>query len=404
MGPLAAFLRRILNLQALVCLGGDFTAEGDAVLRVRRRRNAKARCPIHRCPLQGDLVRRTKRWRHLNFAQTKVFLEAEVREGRCPRCDGRRVESVPWASGRAEHTSVFDRYVARLVQITDKTAVSMLAGLAWRTVGRIIERVVDALGRKNQLDDLVGISVDETAYKRGHRYLTVVVNLENGEAIWAAKGKSSATLGKFFDELGQERCAKLQVVAMDMSGGYEKAVRERCPQAELVYDRFHVVKLLLDAVDEVRRAECVQLTDVDKQALKNTRFSLLRNPAHLKPKDVAAIARVRSTNRRLTRAYELRVDFEEFWTLDHPDDGRLFLMNWSRAALMSKLAPFRRLAKTVRARLDGILGFIRWYGLNSARSEGRNNKIKMLIHRAYGFHSAAAVLAMITLCCSGIAL
>ena len=130
--------------------------------------------------------------------------------------------------------------------------------------------------------------------------------MENGEAIWAAKGKSSATLGNFFDELGPERCAKLQVVAMDMSGGYEKAVRERCPQADLVYDRFHVVKLLLDAVDEVRRAECVQLTDVDKQALENTRFSLLRNPAHLKPKDVAAIARVHATNRRLTRAYGSR--------------------------------------------------------------------------------------------------
>lgn len=306
MSPLAAFLRRILKLQALVCLGGDFTDEGDAVLRVRRRRNAEARCPIHRCPLQGALVRRTKRWRHLDFAQTKVFLEAEVREGHCPRCDGRCVESVPWASGRAEHTSVFDRYIARLVQITDKTAVSMLAGLAWRTVGRVIERVVDALGRKNQFEDLVGISVDETAYKRGHRYLTVVVKLENGEATWAANGKSSATLGNFFDELGPERCAKLQVVAMDMSGGYEKAVRERCPQADLVYDRFHVVKLLLDAVDEVRRAECVQLTDVDKQALENTRFSLLRNPAHLKPKDVAAIARVHATNRRLTRAYGSR--------------------------------------------------------------------------------------------------
>ena len=404
MSPLLVFLRRVLHLQALVLCKATFDADGAAVLQVRRRTHAKARCAQHRCVLQGQLVARKKRWRHLNLAQTPLYLEAEVREGRCPQCDGRRVEDVPWAAHRAEHTWAFDRYVARLVQITDQTAVSELAKIAWRTVGAIVQRVVAALGPKHLLDDLVGISVDETAYKRGHRYLTIVVNLETGDAVWAAEGKSAATLGQFFDALGPERCAKLEVVAMDMHGGYAKAVQERCPNADVVYDRFHIVQLLLDAVDEVRRAECVQLTAVDRRMLKGTRFALLRNPKHLQPKHHAAIARVHATNRRLMRAYELRVDFEEFWTLTHPDDGRRFLMNWTRAALRSRLAPLRRFAKTIRARIDGVLGFIRWYGVTSARSEGRNNKIKMLIHRAYGFHSAEAVLAMITLCCSGIAL
>lgn len=404
MSPLIAFLRRILHLQALVLVKATVDPDGAAVLEVRRRRHAKARCPQHRCTLQGELVERKKRWRHLDLAQTRLYLEAAVREGRCPRCDGRRVESVPWAAHRAEHTWAFDRYVARLVQLTDQTAVSTLARVAWRTVGAIVARVVAALGPKNLLDDLVGISVDETAYKRGHRYLTIVVNLETGDAIWAAEGKSAETLGKFFDALGAERCAKLQVVAMDMHGGYANAVRERCPNADIIYDRFHVVKLLLDAVDEIRRAECAQLSGDDRRELKHTRFALLRNPGHLKPKDLAAIERVHATNRRLTRAYELRVDFEEYWKLKDPDEGRTFLMNWTRAALRSRLAPLRRFAKTIRGHIEGVLGFIHWCGVTSARSEGRNNKIKMLIHRAYGFHSAESVLAMIILCCSGMTL
>lgn len=403
MSPLVTFLRRILQLQALVVLKAFVEADG-AVVQVRRRGHAKARCPQHGCPLQGALVAHKKRWRHLDLGPTRLYLEADVREGRCPRCDGRRVEAVPWAAHRAEHTSAFDRYVARLVQLTDQTAVSTLAKVAWRTVGAIISRVVAACGPKNLLDDLVGISVDETAYKRGHHYLTIVVDLETGNAVWASEGKSADTLGKFFDELGAERCAKLQVVAMDMHGGYAKAVRERCPNADVVYDRFHVVKLLLDAVDEIRRAECAQLTTVDRRALKHTRFALLRNPAHLKPKDYDAIVRVHATNKRLTRAYELRVDFEEFWTLKDVEEGRRFLLNWTRAALRSRLKPFRRFAKTIRERMEGVLGFIRWFGVTSARSEGRNNKIKMLIHRAYGFHSAEAVLSMVILCCSGMTL
>lgn len=406
MSPLVPFLRRILSLQALVVVGGRFDEElGAAVVEVRRRRTAKARCPRHHCALGGELRTRRKLWRHLDLAGTRLYLQSDVREGRCSRCDGRRVELVPWASHRAEHTWAFDRYVARLVQITDKTAVAELAQVAWRTVGSIVERVVEKFKLRRGLDNLVGISVDETAYKRGHRYLTIVTDLETGDAVWAGEGKSSETLSRFFDELGPERTAKLDVVAMDMSGGYEKAVRERCPRADIVYDRFHVVKLLLDAVDAVRREECGSLSDPqDRIALKNTRFALLRNPGHLSPSDHDAIRRVRATNARLTRAYGLRVDIEEFWNLQTEDRGRTFLMNWTKAALRSRLAPLQRVARTLRARMEGVLGFIRWAGVTSSKSEGRNNKIKMIIHRSFGFHSAASTLAMITLCCSGIRL
>jgi transposase len=405
MRPLVTFLRRVLQLQALVVLGGEAEPNGDsAVIKVRRRKNAKPRCPVHRCVLGGEITTKPHRWRHLDFGRCPVYLEADLREGRCSRCDGRRTEGVPWTSYRAKHTKAFDRWVARLVQLTDKTAVAELTRVSWTAVGNIVERVVAEAGLGDPLDNLIGVTVDEVSHKRGHRYITVVTNLETGDVVWTGEGKSAETLGKFFDDLGPERSARLQVVAIDMSAAYASAVRERAPNADIVYDRFHVVKLVVDAVDAVRRSECAQLEGDARKDLKNTRFALLRNPKHLRPRDEAAIQRVQASNRRLTRAYQLRVDFEQFWEITDEEQGRRFLMRWTRAALCSRLEPFRKLARTIRAHIDGILGFIRWGGITSGQAEGMNNKIKMLIHRSFGFHSAAAVLAMVTLCCSGISL
>lgn len=403
MRPLITFLLRVLRLQGLVVLGGYAEPNGkEAVIKVRRRSHAKPRCAVHRCVLGGELKATTHRWRHLDFAGCPVYLEAPVREGRCSQCNGRRNEGVPWASHRAKHTKAFDRRVARLVQLADKTAVSELARVSWSTVGEIVERVVAEADLGDPLEDLVGITVDEVSHKRGHRYITVVTNLETGKVVWTGEGKSAETLGKFFDVLGPERSAKLEVVAIDMSIAYTNAVQAWAPNADIVYDRFHVMKLLCDAVDEVRRSECGQLEGAARKELKGTRFALLRNPKHLRPRDKKAIKRVQATNTRLTRAYQLRVDFEQFWEITNEDEGRSFLMRWTRAALCTRLEPFRKLAKTIRTHLHGILGFIRWYGITSGQAEGMNNKIKLLIHRAFGFHSAAAVFAMISLCCTGI--
>jgi transposase len=352
----------------------------------------------------GKITKKKHKWRHFDIGPCRVSLEAKIREGRCSKCDGRRTEGVPWASYRALHTKTFDRRVARLVQLTDRTAVSELTGVSWHGIGRIVERVVAEAGLADPLEGLTGVTVDEVSYKRGHKYLTIVTNLATGDVVWTGKGKNAETLGKFFDDLGEVRTAKLKVVAIDMSAAYTKSVTERAPNAEIVYDRFHVVCLVTKAVDSVRRSECGRLGNIDGKDLKKTRFALLRNPKHLRPSDKAAIKRVQSTNRRLTRAYQLRVDFEQFWKIKDEKKGRKFLMRWTREALLTRLKPFRTLANTIRAHIDGILGYIRWGGITSGQAEGTNNKIKMLIHRAFGFHSAAAVLALVRLCCSGIVL
>ena len=222
--------------------------------------------------------------------------------------------------------------------------------------------------------------------------------------VWIGKGKGADTLAEFFKKLGPERTARLKLVTMDMSDAYIKAVREHAPQVDIVFDRFHVVKLLLDALDEVRKQEYWKLEGAERSDLKNTRFPLMRNPRHLRPSDYDVIARVKAGNNKLYRSYQLRVDFEQFWDIRDESQGRDFLMRWTRAALKSRLEPFRKFARTVRHHIDGILGFIRCPGFTNARPEGMNNKIKLCIHRAFGFHDEDAMIGMIQLCCSGISL
>jgi len=406
MRSLRTFFRFILQLQGAIVQGAKINREEDAVeILVRRHGNAKARCCIHPNVLLTGSYKRVKvRWRHLDIMKKKTYLVAEIREGRCPLCNGRRHEYVPWAAARARHTKIFDRHVASLVQVADRSAAARMFGVAWRTVGRIVRRVVDRFLPPDLLEDLEFIGVDETSYKRGHRYLTVVTNLVTGRVVWIGKGKTAATLGEFFETLGPERAGKILLVTMDMSGAFKKAVKAWAPNADIVYDRFHVVKLLLEAIDEIRREECRKLEGDAKEALKNTRYSILRNPKHRKPKDKEAIDRVKSTNGRLHRAYQLRVDFEDFWEIHDEEEARGFLMRWTRSALLSRRDPLRKFANTIREHISGILGFMRWDGITNANLEGMNNKIKLCIHKAFGFHSTDALIGMIHLCCSGITL
>lgn len=397
------FFRFLLDLQGAVFTDWSIDRERSAVVfHVRRRSHALPRCGQCKEVLSGEITEMPRQWRHLNALTRRCYVEYAIREGYCHRHRGRRVEGVPWAAAAARHTHAFDRQVAGLVQVANRKAVSRMFGVTWRTTGRIIQRVVDQELPKDLLDNLTAIAVDETSYKRGHRYLTVVYCLMTARVIWVAEGKSAETLGKFFEKLGEKRAAEIEVVAMDMGAAYRNAVEQWAPQADIVFDRFHVVKLLLDAVDEVRREICRALSSEERKTIKGSRFALLRNPKNCTPKDEATIAMVQRSNPKLTRTYELRVNFEGLWTCEDEHEARSFIMSWTRSALLSRRAPLRRFAKTLRERIDGVLGFFRWSGQTSAPIEGMNNKIKLLIHKAYGFRSVASLMAMVHLCCSGI--
>lgn len=364
---------------------------------------------IARCSGCGELhstydTQAARRWRHLDFGGVRVLLRYAPRRVDCPRC-GVVVEKVPWASSaRGGFTSDFEQAVAFLAQRTDKTSVVEMFGIAWVTVGRIVGRVVEQLRPDDPLHGLRYIGVDEISYRKGHRYLTTVTDHDSGRIVWAAEGKNADTLKAFFDELGEERCKDIEVVSMDMSKAYIKAAEDRVPNAQIVFDRFHVQQLVNTAVDETRRAEWQRLRELDGQqakAVKGLRWPLLKNPWNLSPSQQDRLSSLQQDNARLYRAYLLKESFRDILDRRQPNVVKRKLEDWLSWASRSRLPGFVKVARTIREHLDDIVAYVRLRITNGV-VEGLNNKARVITRRAYGFHSASAFIGLLMLCCTGL--
>ncbi len=346
-----------------------------------------------------------RRWRHLDMCCVPTFLEYDRREGFCRKCGGMRAEAVPWADEpQAMFTRAFDEQVAWWAQDTNQTKVSLAFRIAWTTVGRCIKRVTKRLSPRDPLAGLRFIGVDELSYRKHHRYLTVVVDHERGKVVWMKEGKNADTLKAFFDELGEERRAKLEVVTADMSAAYTKAVRESIPHAQIVYDRFHVQKLVGEALDETRREEWRRLRKADPEAakaIKGTRWALLKNPGNRSPAEKIRLASLPRDNARLFKASVMYAQFVEIMNRRQPNVAMRMLKAWLAWACRCRLPAFVKVSKTIRKHLDDIAAYWRHRWTNGV-VEGLNNKARLVTRRAYGFHSAEAAIAMIMLCCSDI--
>lgn len=342
-------------------------------------------------------------WRHLDLAGMKLQLRYTMRRVRCRRC-GVRVEWVPWAMSGSWFTFEFEDHVGYLAQRCDQSTVSTLMRIGWQSVGKIIERVVERHGDADRLDGLSIIGVDELSYRRHHEYVTVVIDHVEARVVWARPGKSAETLKAFFEELGPERCAQLEAVTIDMSKAFIKAITEASPKAKLIFDRFHVQRLAHDALDKVRRDEFRSIEDPKrKKKLKKTRWALQKNPWNLTPAEERKLSTVQKTNRRLYRAYLLKEALLGILDRRQVNVAREKLEDWIRWALRSQLQPFRKLARTVRKHLEGILAYVST-GLSNGRTEALNGKARTITRRSYGFHSAYGLIAMLFLCCGNIRL
>jgi transposase len=391
----------LIKLQGLSVRGVRF--EGDALVMEVHRRFRLLTCPECGTQVKGRFEETTRRWRHLAIFGTTTWIEGPIRRLRCPKCQKVQTELVPWARHRSSFTRPLEDAVGFLAQKLDHTAVSNLFGISWAAVGSVARRLVAEHLHEDRFDNLRAIGVDEFGFAAHHRYLTLVIDHDRQRVIWAAEGKSSETLAAFFDELGPERRASIEFVSIDMAAGYIKAIQDALPQATIVFDRFHVARLAQDAVTAVRRAQARQLDPDDRAPIKNTRWALLKNPENLRASEKVKLDIVRKSNNALYRAYLLKETFLDIFTYTSPHYARRAAEAWIASAHRSRLAPFVRLARTVRKYLDGILAFIH-SRLTNARLEGMNNKARLISHRAFGFHSAQPLIAMIYLCCSNITL
>lgn len=298
--------KRLLRLRGASILDVSFGGEGVIVtVALRRRRRVCAGCGQTGRRLQIH-DRRVKRWRHLDLGSTRCIIECRLRLLRCPAC-GVRMEPVPWARPGAHHTRDFEDVVAWLAQQMAKTPITALLRVGWDTVGRIVTRVVADHLDERRLAGLDAIGVDEISYRKGQRYLTSVVDHNAGAIVWCSPGRNAATLQAFFDQLG-ERKTSIRAVSIDMSGGYEKAIRQSIPQAEVCFDPFHVVRLGQRAVDQVRRDEWnahERSHTPTGRWIKNTRWSLLKAPAKQTIGQLAVLGEVQQANKAMFRASDV---------------------------------------------------------------------------------------------------
>jgi transposase len=451
---------RLLDLHGVWVRSVRFTPDRVVLgVALRRRRLVCPKCSYstrHRHNRQ----RHESVWRHLDLGVWRLEVRASLRRLECPE-HGVRVEGVPFARDGARFTRDFESLVAWLATKTDKTATCRLTRIDWHTIGRIIERVGSELIDTDRLGDLFEISIDEVAWRKGQRYLTLVGDHGRGCVVWGGEGKGQAAADQFFEQLDPPpaahapahptrprqlpepaimvpfgpsptvaaghgirgawlpdserlepaifaRASRLTAVSMDMTGGYAKSVREHAPQATIVIDNYHVVQLATKALDEVRREHWNELRHAGEQdaakQFKDDRWALLKNPDDLTDRQATTLAAIRAAGGKVARAWAMkemvRAIFAAGLTVDAVSDllDRL-LARLSRC----RLRPFIRLGRTIRKHREGILA-ARRLKLSNARAEALNNKVKLIVRRAYGFHSANAALALVHLACGPITL
>lgn len=386
----------------------DVTFDEDdecVVVSVRPRKATKRRCGRcgRRCP-GYDQGEGRRRWRALDLGTIRAFLEADSPRVRCTD-HGVVAAQVPWARHGAGHTYAFDDTAAWLVTHCSKSAVRDLLRVAWRTVGSIVTRVVaDAENTTDRFADLRRIGVDEISYKRGHKYLTVVVDHDSGVLLWAHPGRDKETLEKFFDRLGDERSKAIRLVSADAAEWVKTVVEARCPNAELCLDPFHIVAWATKALDEVRR-EVWNAARKDGQKtvardLKHARYALWKNPEDLTARQGAKLASIAKTNVRLYRAYLLKEQLRQVFALKG-DDGIALLDHWLKWARRCRIPSFVKLARSITEHRAGIEAALT-HGLSNARVESVNTKLRLLTRIAFGFRSPDALIALAMLDLGGV--
>jgi transposase len=381
--------------------------EEGLVVRARPRRRDVARCGVCGRRAPGyDRGEGRRRWRALDLGTTRAFVEASAPRVEC-RQHGVVVARVPWARHGSWFTREFEEQVAWLATQCSKSAVCELMRVSWLTVGRIIERVVaEQAGRRGDpLTGLQRIGIDELSYRKGQRYISVVVDHDSGRLVWAADGRDKQTVERFFDALGPERCARLELVSSDLGEWITRVVEQRCPAATLCLDPFHVVALASTALDDVRREvwnEARRSGDkTGARWLKGARWALWKRPERLTERQRAKLATVEHVNRRLYRAYLLKEHLRLVFHEPDTEAAIALLQAWLAWARRCRIPSFVKLAKTIKEHYQGIVATLT-HRLSNARIEAINTTLRLICRRAYGFHSADALIALAMLTAGGL--
>jgi transposase len=363
---------------------------GGAIFLRIRRNPSKRICPS--CKSRSFILRGgvERTFRSIPIGKKPTFLRLTVHRVQCRECGTLRQEDVEFAHPRIRHTRAFERYALDLTRWATIQDVAEHLDVSWGTVKDIKKRYLQRRFSRPRLKDLRLMAIDEISIGRGHRYLTVVLNLESGAVVFVGKGKGVEALSPFWKQLYASR-AKVEAVAMDMSPAYIAAVQDALPKAKIVFDRFHVVKFFNEKLSDLRRDVQREAEDkMHKQVLKGTRWLLLKNPEHLNDDrgERQRLEEALRINKPIATAYYLKEDLRQLWEQADKAEARRFLRDWIRRADASGVRILKDFARTLARHREGLLS---WYDypISTGPLEGTNNKIKTLQRRAYGFRDQA---------------
>jgi len=390
-------IRKLLNLKGLCVTGFEFANRNSVLdLWVKPYKNG---CLCPHCRRRGRIVRTldTPRvWRDLPVCSRCVLLWYYPREILCPT-HGRVQEDIPWAESHARITYRFEYAMLVYCQLMTQKAAAKILHIPDSTLSDLLHRTITRIRDGHRIRRLKCVGIDEISYCKGHKYATIVYDLDRSCVVWVGQGKGRETIDIFFNEvLSDYQKSKIEWASCDMSETYIGAIEDHCPNAILVLDRFHIVKALNKAVDEVRKEQWRKASVDDRKALKGLRWLLFKHSSNRSKKDSRILNALHRGNRRIHRAWVLKDEFEQFWDYKAPWAAERFLKRWMTTALKSRIEPIRKFVQTIKKHIGRIIPFIE-SRLTNAIAEGLNRIIKIVKNRASGFRTLHAFTDMIFL-------
>ena len=345
------------------------------------------------CPVCGQSCKvhdtEEKTWRHMNFFQYATYLTARVPRCKCDK-DGVKQVQVPWARPGSGFTLMFEALLMVLVRSMTVSEAARLVGEHDTRIWRLINYHVEDARSRVDMSEVCRVGIDETGAKRGQKYITLVVDMEAKKLLFGVEGRDQETLKAFKADLvahGGDP-AKITEASLDMSPAFIKGLEDHFPNAKLTFDRFHVMKLLGEAVDEVRRREVKEYPE-----LKRSRYVWLKNPSNLSARQARMLEALRNANLNTAEAYRMRCILQDFYEQATPHAAKLFLDEWIAMVLASGIEPMVKVAQTLQAHAEGVL---RWFrsGLSNGFLEGLNSLIKAAKAKARGYRKIRSLITV----------
>jgi transposase len=335
----------------------------------------------------GFRDRRTHMVRDLDSGATRIYLEFEYRRVACPQCETVKRETLSWLAKSARFTQRFEDRIGRFCREMTVKDVAELNSLSWDQVWRMEKGYMRRLLEKNPpAQQLRSIGIDEISIHKGHTYAVVVADLDQKRPIWlGGQGRTEQDLGLFFSAMGPERCKTIELAVMDMWKPFRKATLKHAPNAQIVYDKFHIMRHLADALDQVRRSEYKRVSEKERRFIKGQRYTLLSHRANLDIEGRRALRLLLKANKRLHKAYLLKESFGQLWDYNNPTWARKFFESWKSQLRWQRLKPYEKFSGMIERHWGGIVSYCHPdHKVSLGFMEGMNNKIRVIQRRAYG--------------------